>query len=195
MPRPRKYDESDVLNKAMSLFWKQGYRNTSIKDLEKMLNLKASSIYHAYGSKELLFIKTIELYLVKVVDKRIEKYLRNDHLPMENIKAFFLSVIEKKDSENIKIGCFLTNTATEIGTSLPEVSKKIQLGMEKIKDAFHLELLEAKKAKMIAPSCDLKEVATMLLLNYQGLLVMARLNYSCDVLTQTTLCMLNKLEE
>ncbi|HEC04991.1 MAG TPA: TetR/AcrR family transcriptional regulator [Thiothrix sp.] len=194
MPRPRKYNNTDLLNKSMILFWEKGYSNTSIKDLEKALNITAPSIYHAYGSKESLFLKTIDHYLIQVVEQRINQYLKSTSTPIENIKSFFLSVIEQTKPDDVRVGCLLTNTATELGVSIPEASRKIQQGLDMIKSAFHHELVRANENQPVRTDDKLEEIASTLLMSYQGLLVLSRLDYSSDVLKQSTLSMLNKLE-
>jgi len=35
MPRVKNYNEQEVLEKAMNLFWKNGYETTSMQQLEK----------------------------------------------------------------------------------------------------------------------------------------------------------------
>lgn len=194
MPRPRKYKDEDLLEKAMCLFWKKGYKNTSLKDLEKTLNLTAPSIYHSFGSKELLFIKSIDHYLSNVVDQRLTQYLKNDDQPIRNIKNFFLSLVENPEIVNSKMGCMLTNTATELGSSIPEVSTKVQEGLDKIENALHKELTLAKNHKQLNNNKNITEIASALLLSYQGLLVMLRLNYPTTKLKHFAQSALNILD-
>jgi TetR/AcrR family transcriptional repressor of nem operon len=54
MPRVKLFDENEVLNKAMNLFWKQGYSATSIQDLVSHLGINRASLYDTYGDKEKL---------------------------------------------------------------------------------------------------------------------------------------------
>jgi len=194
MPRLRKYDESEVLDKSMALFWEKGFLGTSLKDLEKKLNLKAPSIYHAYGNKESLFLKVIEHYLQKVVNERIEIYFNKGSNPIENIKSFFLSLVEHSSSVNARNGCLLTNTATEVGSTNPEISSRVQLGIDKINESILLELEKAQKNGELKADVNIKIMATMLSLGYQGLLVSLRLNYSKETLLQKTLSVLKILD-
>jgi len=195
VPRPKKYADKQTLEKAMLLFWKKGYTNTSVKDLESTLNLTASSIYHTYGNKEKLFVKAVEHYIDIVVNQRINQHLKQDDLPIKNIQNFFLSLIDDSEVVKAKFGCLLTNTATELGDSTPEISKKIQEGMERIKDAFRVELEKAHKNNQLISQRKPNELATMLFLGYQGLLVMLRLNYSTKELRQAALSTLEALDK
>jgi AcrR family transcriptional regulator len=46
----------------MELFWRHGYEGTSLADLTRELGLTRPSLYAAFESKELLFLKALDLY-------------------------------------------------------------------------------------------------------------------------------------
>jgi AcrR family transcriptional regulator len=60
--RPREFDVEKALERAMDLFWRQGYEGTSLNDLTRELGLTRPSLYAAFGSKEALFLKALDLY-------------------------------------------------------------------------------------------------------------------------------------
>jgi AcrR family transcriptional regulator len=61
--RPREFDRDEALQKAMNLFWAQGYEATTLADLQiAMGGITAPSFYAAFGSKETLFREAVELY-------------------------------------------------------------------------------------------------------------------------------------
>jgi AcrR family transcriptional regulator len=60
--RPREFDMDKALGRAMALFWRQGYEGTSLADLTRELGLTRPSLYAAFGSKEGLFWKALNLY-------------------------------------------------------------------------------------------------------------------------------------
>lgn len=63
MPRPRTLPESEVLERALEVFWIHGYDRTSIGDLSKAAGVGPSSLYNAFGSKLELFRRAIEHYM------------------------------------------------------------------------------------------------------------------------------------
>src|ERR1700677_2805326 len=63
--RPREFDIDKALERAMELFWRQGYEGTSLSDLTRELGLTRTSLYAAFGSKEALFLKALDLYEVR----------------------------------------------------------------------------------------------------------------------------------
>jgi AcrR family transcriptional regulator len=60
--RPREFDTEKALERAMVLFWRQGYEGTSLADLTEALGITRPSLYAAFGSKEALFLQALDLY-------------------------------------------------------------------------------------------------------------------------------------
>lgn len=62
MPRPRKFDEGQALDRAMQVFWTLGYDGASMAELTKAMAMNAPSVYFAFGSKRGLFDAILERY-------------------------------------------------------------------------------------------------------------------------------------
>ncbi|WP_198780729.1 MULTISPECIES: TetR/AcrR family transcriptional regulator [Shewanella] len=60
--RPRAFDTNDALAKALEVFWRKGFEGTSLTDLTQAMGINKPSLYAAFGNKEQLFLKAIELY-------------------------------------------------------------------------------------------------------------------------------------
>ena len=63
--RHRSFDKNNTLEKAMRVFWQNGYPGTSLTDLTTAMGINKSSLYAAFGNKEKLFNQAIEFYLNK----------------------------------------------------------------------------------------------------------------------------------
>ena len=60
--RPRAFDAEAALDRALQVFWRQGYEGTSLSDLTKATGLNRPSLYAAFGNKEALFRKALDRY-------------------------------------------------------------------------------------------------------------------------------------
>jgi AcrR family transcriptional regulator len=60
--RPREFDEEEVLDVAMRLFWEHGFDGTSMSELTEAMGINRRSVYAAFGNKEALFTAAFERY-------------------------------------------------------------------------------------------------------------------------------------
>jgi AcrR family transcriptional regulator len=62
MGRPRAFDTEKALENALQVFWQKGFEGASLSDLTSAMGINKPSLYSAFGNKEQLFLKAIELY-------------------------------------------------------------------------------------------------------------------------------------
>ncbi len=60
--RPREFDIDEALASALQVFWSKGYDGTSLTDLTEAMGITRPSLYAAFGNKEALFRKALDLY-------------------------------------------------------------------------------------------------------------------------------------
>ncbi|MFQ6397303.1 TetR/AcrR family transcriptional regulator [Nocardia sp. KC 131] len=60
--RPRAFDRTEALRRAMEVFWEHGYEGSSMSDLTSAMGINSPSLYAAFGGKEALFREAISLY-------------------------------------------------------------------------------------------------------------------------------------
>ena len=60
--RPREFDTDEALAAALRVFWSKGYEGASLSDLTEAMGITRPSLYAAFGNKESLFRKALDLY-------------------------------------------------------------------------------------------------------------------------------------
>lgn len=60
--RPREFCVDEALAAALRVFWSKGYEGASLTDLTDAMGITRPSLYAAFGNKEALFRKALDLY-------------------------------------------------------------------------------------------------------------------------------------
>lgn len=110
--RPRAFDEDQVLDALVELFWEHGYEAASMTDIVECAGLNKSSLYNAFGSKDELFFTVLDRY----IDGR-EQMLREalSEGGIDALVGFFEMQREMMLTEIGAKGCMAVNTSTELG--------------------------------------------------------------------------------
>lgn len=116
--RPRLYDEETVLAALTSLFWRQGYHQTSMADIVEASGVHKPSLYRTFGSKEELFATVLRRYLTE----RIALFAATIEEAGDGVAAVhaFLDAFEADAvSERGRDGCLLVMASNELRGHLP----------------------------------------------------------------------------
>lgn len=113
MARTREFDEGQVLEAAMQLFWEKGYEATSLSDLTSRMGIQRPSIYSTFGDKRELFEAALRRYTTSRasdIRSRLQKYAS----VKEAFSIFFADIITEEYEEDLSKGCFCINTMVEL---------------------------------------------------------------------------------
>jgi TetR/AcrR family transcriptional repressor of nem operon len=172
MARPREFDETAVLDKAVQCFWNQGYEATSVRDLINETGLTGASLYNAFGDKRALYQKALDRYVSCSVAQRIQSC---DALPpREAIGAFFTDIIQRSLSDPQHKGCMLVNAALELAPHDPEFQEIVAAVLKQIERFFFEHLSAGQGNGTISKAAPPEVLAKHLLGVLMGVRVLAR---------------------
>ncbi len=166
MPRPRQQPDSDLLSQSMQLFWRRGYANTALRDLEEALGLKAPALYHRFGNKDGLFRATLEHYLERIVGRRISRYLE-DPDPLHGLRRFLETTYDYLDSDHPPLACLMVNTAANRNRD-KEVQVILLRSRDRLRAAFLANLTRQRDSGRLQPDANLDDLADTLYLCLQA---------------------------
>ena len=176
MPRTKNYNEQDVIEKAMNLFWRNGYETTSMQMLEKEMGINKFSIYSSFGNKHGLFLESLKSYKRKV--NSIFEEFKNSNKGVEDIKDFFYNSVRICNVDGNQKGCLVTNTYNEFSEKEDDLIKEqMNSFMNNLKELF-IEKLKMDSAK--DEETVLKQ-ANYLLLAKHGLAAASRVNNEKEI--------------
>ncbi len=146
MPRQKKYNEDEVTEKAMHLFWSNGYTSTSARMLEKEMGINLFSIYSSFQNKEGVLLASIKCYKDKLRVKLLNP-LSEGPKTVDSLKKYFYDFLNfTKDKKGYK-GCLLINTVNELGDQMQSgVAKEISQFSKDIMRIF-IQILSEDQSK------------------------------------------------
>ena len=98
MPRATLHNRQDSLERALQLFWRKGFHATSLKDLEKALDMRPGSIYAAFGSKDALFQESLERY-ARMALRELQRTLSGYDSPLLGLAAYLRQLGKLSEQE------------------------------------------------------------------------------------------------
>ncbi len=169
MPRKPAYDRDDLIDRARDLFWKQGWAGTSMKDLERELDLKPGSFYAAFGSKDALFELAMDRY-VEDGSRRI-KALVQELGPLGALQEFPFRVISSLEAP--AKACMLAKSVLELSGREHALAEVANRHLETMEENF-VRMFEGAQAKgQIDGSLDARTLARRYQSDLMGLRISA----------------------
>src|ERR1700722_14925250 len=157
MGRPKKFSREGVLEKALPVFWKHGFADTSVQELETVTGVNKSGLYSEFSGKEELFLESLRFYLDRLPSLG---FLRAEPLGWDNIEQFLK--LGPRNIEGQK-GCFAISSMRELAILPPAAVEILAHGRVQLKQ------LIAKNIEAERPKADVNDLAGMVLTFYTGL--------------------------
>ena len=173
MPWEKQFDVDEVLDRAMQLFWNQGYEATSMQDLVDRTGINRGSLYATYRDKHALFLAALRRYADRIHYRRLAD-LEAKYGPRETIRQLFLAYTTEPSEKGGARGCFLTNTALELATHDREAGEIVAQAQKKTEAFFARMIRKGKADGEVAPHVKEPEAAAALLASLIGLSVLTR---------------------
>ena len=171
--RPRSFDRSAALARAMELFWTKGYEGASISDLTEAMGIGSPSLYAAFGSKEALFREAIELY-GRTEGPAIWDAVENAPDARSAVAGFLTATAHSFSRPGKPRGCMVvlsqlntTEASASVCAALRENRAQGQSGLER-------RLRRAVEVGELAPGTDVAALAAFYLTVQQGMSIQAR---------------------
>lgn len=182
MPRKKEFDEFEVLERAMEIFWHKGYEATSVQDLVEQMGINRGSLYGTFADKRALFLAAIQHYDQTIVS-HVVAVLHQPGSARAAIEQYIRSEIQRAVDDRHRQGCFVTNSAVEVAPHDAEAEARLTASLKRIEAAFLDALAAARANGEIRTRRDLRALARFLTSSLQGIRVMARVNPDREMLT------------
>jgi AcrR family transcriptional regulator len=159
MGRRKGFSREQVLEKAMPVFWKHGFADTSVQELERATGVNKSGLYTEFRDKEDLFVACLRHYLESQGKRGL---LTKKPLGWKNVETFLKNGPLNKGEQQ---GCFSVNSMREFAI-LPDEAYGVVTENRALLQRLLAMNIEAEKPRM-APSA----IAEIVLSFFSGLCI------------------------
>ncbi len=171
MGRPRSFDDDDVIERSMDVFWTHGYASTSPAQLAEATGVAKGSLYNAFGSKRQLFDLALDRY-----DQRMSALagdlLSRPGTTRDCIRAALRFVVDGDLGQQSPRGCLVGNTAVELAGHDAEIARTIRQMQDRQTAALLARIEQGRRDGDVNPDVDARAVAELLATTLAGLRVM-----------------------
>jgi AcrR family transcriptional regulator len=159
MGRAKNFRREEVLEKAMPVFWKHGFADTSLQELERATGVNKSGLYTEFRDKEDLFVACLRHYLESQAKRGL---LTKEPLGWKNVETFLKNGPLNKEGQR---GCFSVNSMREFAILPDEAYAVVTENRTQLQHLLAMNI-EAENPRM-APSA----IAEMVLSFFSGLCI------------------------
>jgi AcrR family transcriptional regulator len=163
MGRPKGFSREQVPEKAMPVFWKHGFADTSVQELERATGVNKSGLYTEFRDKEDLFVACLRHYLESQGKRGL---LTKKPLGWKNVETFLKNGPLNKGEQQ---GCFSVNSMREFAI-LPDEAYGVVTENRALLQRLLAMNIETEKPRMAPPA-----VAEMVLSFFSGLCIESNL--------------------
>lgn len=192
MARPRGFDEREVLERAICVFWAKGFEHTSLDNLCEATGLNRSSLYAAFGDKRELYLRALERY-ARDGTARIAVALARPPL-RKSFGEFLGRLIEDIVAGPGRRGCFIGNCAAELARLDRGAGARVRASLERIEATFGEALAASKARGELRADADVAALARFLTAGVQGLRLIGKAKPDRAALEDIARVMINCLD-
>ncbi|MDO6493050.1 MULTISPECIES: TetR/AcrR family transcriptional regulator [unclassified Cellulophaga] len=158
-----------IIDKAFNLFYRDGFKTTSIDKIMKETTLSKGAFYHHYKNKKELGTAVISLKVKKrVVDGMIAPLLNSGNA-FEILETVFINRLKSFPFIDKQNGCPMNNLINEIGNTEIAYQQALKSIIEEWKTALVNVIERGKNEKSINTNIDSTAVAIYLISAFEGI--------------------------
>lgn len=179
--RPKIFNEAEVLDKAVAVFWDKCYDAASADELLEGMGIGKGSFYNAFkGGKKELYQRSLERFAQKFQEEFKARLEASDN-KIEHLKSYFRSMAVDADSFAQK-GCFMGNALVQLSDKDVELRTLAGRLLGNLQQLFTATLVDAQKQGYLQSTKNPEVLAWHLMNLWNGLHVTRRMGASTPTL-------------
>ncbi|MEU1276139.1 TetR/AcrR family transcriptional regulator [Streptomyces sp. NPDC005799] len=160
-----------ALGSALEVFWAKGYEGASMTDLTEAMGINRPSLYAAFGNKEDLFMKALDLYS-KGFHSSASGFAA-EPTAYGAIEVFLRSTAQLCTGPGTPRGCLLVQGALAVGDASEPVREALAERRAAVLEAIRLRLEQGVEDGDLPTGTDTAELARYIMVTSNGIAVQA----------------------
>lgn len=111
--RPASFSRDEAIERAMHLFWRDGYLGVTARDLAAAMQIQRSSFYNSFAGKAGVFDEAMQRYLGIAPDRRLDE-IGSDEAVLPVLVATLRELCRVRAADPQARGCLVCNCVAEL---------------------------------------------------------------------------------
>lgn len=181
--RPKLYDEVEVVDKAINVFWNKNYDVASADELLDAMGIGKSSFYFNFkGGKQELYERTLKRFAEKL-NRKMERGLDGAADTIEYIKQYFISGADSSILQKDR-GCYYGNAVIQLSEKDKTVKTLAASILKDMQRIFTKAIAIAQERGQISKKRSADALGLHLINFWNGINITRRLERSPEVLRE-----------
>lgn len=164
------FETDTAVDRAMDLFWRQGYAGTTPQDLTSELGIGKGSLYNTFESKHALFVRALRRYS----ERRLEYLTDLFSAPGPIAPRLKGAITVLAGVGEHQRGCVMVNAAAELGPADDEVNRIADDLFTRIEAVFRHAIAQGQESGEFSVDRDAGISASQVLASVVGLSVLVK---------------------
>ncbi|NUW35031.1 TetR/AcrR family transcriptional regulator [Nonomuraea sp. SMC257] len=173
MARTKEFDPDAAVDKAMEMFWANGYAATTPQQLVEALGIGRGSLYNAFTSKRALYERALRRYYERETT-RLLQVLDGPGPARERLRTALELLVAAAVDGRERRGCMVTNAAVELADRDEVIAHLVRRTFERQEAAFRSTIEEGQRDGDISADRDAAALAAFFLTTINGIQVLAK---------------------
>ena len=171
-----------LIDAGLRMLLEQGYNSLGIQAVLDATDTPKGSFYHHFKDKEDFALNVINAYIADVHTGLDECVQDRTRAPLDRVRHFF-ELTQQSYKKDGYMGCLMGGLGQELSGVSEVFRAKIEWCFSSIAERLALCLKEAKQQGDIPASCDIRQMANLLVDCWEGAALRSRLRRNPKPLT------------
>ncbi len=184
-------NQAVAIEKVTQLFWENGYAGTTMRDIQKAIDMRPGSIYATFGGKDALYLKSLYCYKC-MFHSNLRRVFSESDIAYQGLSNSLRFIILPSEILPPHI-CFLIKTIMELEPHSPELVNAAKQGLNETRAELAQQIQQVINTTDRSVSSSSEELAAVLQAQIIGLKTMLKIGRSVDQVEEDIILLMASL--